>query len=70
MAPRADTTLVLDDLYEEAKRTNELLALILRALLAEAGQPTAAYQPQCNCASHLRGSRTAGWTCPVHGQQC
>ena len=23
----------------------------------------------CNCSRHKRGESTAGWDCPVHGQQ-
>jgi hypothetical protein len=26
-------------------------------------------QEQCNCGAYLRGHLTAGWICPVHGQQ-
>ena len=32
-------------------------------------QPVAETVLQCNCDLRLRGQLTAGWVCPVHGQQ-
>jgi len=26
-------------------------------------------KPKCNCMNHRPGALTAGWVCPVHGQQ-
>ena len=34
-----------------------------------AAQPVAEPVLQCNCDLRLRGQLTAGWVCPVHGQQ-